>query len=271
MSGITQTGKAPMSNPSTLRPWDALEQAGVQNFHYLDAPRLETHALFAQAPQRVLDIGCASGAVGLGIKKAFPHAVVIGCELNLQSAEIARTRLDMVYTKPLREWSPAECETLKTLDTVMLLDVLEHMPNPWAELAFLSQHLPSGVQVIVSLPNIGHLSTFSQLASGFWHYMPAGIMDITHLRFFTEYEMLRMFYQTGFKVDKKIYLAVPPNLQKFTKYPVHVNIKDKMTLQVRDETHWMQLNAIQLGFRISPAEDAALSAEELTLRHGAHA
>jgi 2-polyprenyl-3-methyl-5-hydroxy-6-metoxy-1,4-benzoquinol methylase len=260
-----------MSAPDTLRPWTALEQTGVQEFTYADVPRTDLHVLFGHPPQRVLDIGCASGAVGLGIKKAFPGAFVAGCELDLRAVKIAQTRLDVVYTEPLRQWQATEREILKSMDTVLLLDVLEHMYNPWAELQFLAQNLPPTAQVIVSLPNIGHLSTFSELSKGFWHYQPYGIKDITHLRFFTEYEMWRMFYQTGFKVDQKAYLATPLNLQKFEKYPIRINVNQLMSLQVRDEAHWLQLNAIQLGFRLSIANDDALSAEELKLRHAAHA
>lgn len=255
---------------SENRPWMALENTGTQSFTYADVQRKDLHMLFASAPQNVLDIGCATGAVGVGIKNSFQNARVLGCELDMQAAKIAKQRLDQVITAPLREWNTEQIQDLQKIDTVMLLDVLEHMYNPWAELEFLSKHLNKNAQLIISLPNIGHLSTFNQLHQGFWRYDPFGIKDITHLRFFTEYEMIRMFYQTGFKVEQKIYLAVPPNLTKFEQYPITINVGNGLQMQVRNNEHWLQLNAIQLGFRIRIASDDELSPKETELRHGSH-
>lgn len=228
--------------------WQALEQTGVQSFDYPDAPRKDLHRLFAGAPKMVLDIGCGSGAVGLGIKQSFDSVVVWGCELDARAATLATTRLDRVITEPMRQWPAQEVKALADFDTVLLLDVLEHMYNPWAEMQFLAQHIHPHAQVIVSLPNVGHKSVMNALAQGDWPYASVGILDITHLRFFTEKNMLALFEQTGFEVMDKQYLTYRP-VQQIEQFPVEVNF-GAWRLQVRDWAHWMQLNSIQLGFRL---------------------
>jgi len=264
MSGPTKTPPKAAYVP----PWHALEQTGVQEFTYADVTRTDLHRLFDAPPQRVLDIGCAAGAVGLGIKKAFPGAHVWGCELDTRAAEIARTRLDRVSTTPTATWDEAELAELAHIDTVLLLDVLEHMYNPWAELQRLARHLSERAQVIISLPNIGHLSIMRDLANGYWHYKPYGLLDITHLRFFTEHEMLRLVYQTGFRAERKEYLLARP-VPPIERFPVQLDMGN-VKLTVRDHDHWLSLNALQIGLRVRIAPDAALDAGELALRHAPH-
>lgn len=241
---VGQTASMPQEAPV----WQALEQTGVQSFDYPDAPRKELHRLFSGAPRKVLDIGCGSGAVSLGIKQSFDSVEVWGCELDERAAMLAKTRLDRVITEPLRQWSDADVDALKYFDTVLLLDVLEHMYNPWVEMQFLAKHLSADAQIIVSLPNVGHKSVMNALVQGDWAYASAGILDITHIRFFTEKNMLALFEQTGFEVMDKQYLTYRP-VQHIEQFPIQVDF-GTWRLQVRDWAHWMQLNSIQLGFRL---------------------
>jgi methylase of polypeptide subunit release factors len=96
----------------------------VQTQDYPDAAREEVHALFARPPRRLLDTGCASGAVAAGVKRADPGTWAWGCELNPHAAAIAGQRLDHVTTLPIEQWSPQDIERLRSVDTVLLLDVL---------------------------------------------------------------------------------------------------------------------------------------------------
>jgi SAM-dependent methyltransferase len=255
-------------DPAYVPPWHGLEQTGVQAFKYADVSRADLHPLFDPAPRSVLDIGCGAGAVGRGIKQAFPEARVWGCELDLRAADIARTRLDRISTTPTSEWAPADLAALGEIDTVLFLDVLEHMYNPWAEMQRMARHLSDSAQVIISLPNIGHMSVMRDLANGYWHYKPYGILDITHLRFFTDYEMQRLIYQTGFRIEQKMYLATGkvPAVERF---PINLDMGN-VKLTVRDMPHFLSLHALQIGYRVRKAPDDALNERERVLRHGAH-
>ena len=117
-----------------------------------------------------------------------------------------------------------------------------------AEMQFLAQHLNADAQVIVSLPNVGHHAVLNTLLNGDWPYASAGILDVTHIRFFTEKTMLELFAQTGFQVMEKQYLIYQP-VQTIESFPVQVNF-GSWQLEVRDEAHWFALNSIQLGFRL---------------------
>jgi 2-polyprenyl-3-methyl-5-hydroxy-6-metoxy-1,4-benzoquinol methylase len=238
--------------PDAPPAWRLLgEQTGVQQLDYGEIARPTVQYLFGHAPRRLLDVGCASGAVGAGLKQANPALWVWGCELNERSAQVAASRLDHVTTKPRAEWDAADLERVRTVDTVLLLDVLEHMYNPWAELEFLSQQLAPDAQVIVSLPNIGHISVMESLANGDFRYQPLGILDVTHVRFFTFNEMHAMFEQTGFRVEGTWVLTRSPNVE-IERFPAQV-AAGNLTLTVADADEWERLNTIQFGFRLKPA------------------
>jgi SAM-dependent methyltransferase len=236
-----------------LPAWRLLDtQLGVQEHEYNDSTRPLVQQMFARPPRRLLDIGCSTGAVAGALKQADPVLWAWGCEPNTHTAEAARKRLDRVTTAPRPEWSDEDKSLLATIDTVLLLDVLEHMYNPWAELEFLSQTLAPGAQVIVSLPNIGHIGVLAGLSVGQFRYEREGILDVTHVRFFTVQGMHEMLVQTGFAIDGMWILnssgGKPPE-----HFPARVAIgKMEMTIDSRNE--WDLLHSIQFGFRLRPAK-----------------
>jgi 2-polyprenyl-3-methyl-5-hydroxy-6-metoxy-1,4-benzoquinol methylase len=237
--------------PSGPPAWRLLgEQPGEQETDYGDIARPGVQKLFGHQPRRLLDIGCASGAVGAGLKRMIPGLWVWGCDLNERSARSAAAQLDHVTSVPRAQWDAADLERVGSVDTVLLLDVLEHMYNPWAELEFLSQRLPREAQVIVSMPNVGHISTLNSLAEGKFQYEPLGILDIAHVRFFTFKEMMAMFEQTGFEVEQEWVLNGAPDVQ-IERFPAQVE-SGKISIVVETAEEWERLNAVQFGFRLKP-------------------
>lgn len=247
---LAQDGQAAMSENGPA--WRLLAaQTGVQDLAYADVPRPGVQHLFARPPRRMLDIGCATGAVGAGLKKDIPGLWVWGCELNAQTAQVAAGRLDHVTTEPREQWGASDLALLKTVDTVLLLDVLEHMYNPWAELEFLAANLPRDAQVVVSLPNIGHIQVMQALSQGRFPYAAIGILDVTHVRFFTYAEMVAMFEQTGFRIEDSVILSRSPNVE-IESFPAQVQA-GKLLVNVESAEEWHELNAVQFGFRLAPA------------------
>lgn len=246
-----QPGTQPEPAAASAPPpaWRLLgSETGVQELQYGDIARPGVQRLFGRPPRRLLDIGCASGAVGAGLKQSIPGLWVWGCELNQEAAQAAAARLDHVTAVPRAQWSPEDEALVGTIDTVLLLDVLEHMYNPWAELEFLANRLPPDAQVIVSLPNIGHISIMQGLSEGVFPYQAMGILDVTHVRFFTFAEMKAMFEQTGFQVDATWILSSSPNV-RIEQFPAQV-AAGKLVLRVENADEWGRLNAIQFGFRL---------------------
>lgn len=242
--------EAPAPDATEAPPvWRLLgAQTGVQDLEYGDIARPGVQQLFARPARRLLDIGCASGAVGAGLKASNPGLWVWGCELNEKAAQVAAGRLDHVTSVPRSEWSAEDLARIATVDTVLLLDVLEHMYNPWAELEFLARHLPADAQVVVSLPNAGHIDVLKDLSLGTFPYAAMGILDVTHVRFFTLQGMRAMFAQTGFVVEDEWILQRSENV-RIDRFPAQV-AAGKLVVTVDSAEEWERLNAVQYGFRL---------------------
>lgn len=167
---------------------------------YHQSSRTEIASFFAEPPGVVLDIGCGGGGTGKLLKTKFPGTRVIGIELNAQAAEHAREVLDDVICARIEDVRLAEHVGDVRIDTVLLLDVLEHLYDPWRALLQVHGWLMPGTRVLASVPNIRNLGTLHALAGGRWDYDANGVLDITHLRFFTRATLRELFEQTGFDV-----------------------------------------------------------------------
>jgi len=156
------------------------------------------------AARRVLEIGCSTGATGKKFKEAMEVDHYVGVDISEEAAAIAKTSLDRVITADIEkvdlqsEYGIAH----EDYDLLLALDVLEHLNDPWDALAGLSKHLKPGGHVIASIPNVQNVTVLQDLARGTWKYQDAGILDATHLRFFTYESSLEMFAGAGFSVVK---------------------------------------------------------------------
>lgn len=153
------------------------------------------------APKRVLDLGCFCGGSGRWLKQRFPDCEVIGIEMLDKAAAMAAQIYDQVIVGTF-EQVDFEKEGLKpgSFDAIIAADVLEHIYNPWQALQRLKPLLAPGGAIYVSLPNVRNLNVLSALASGQWRYEGAGILDITHIRFFTLAQASEMLSQTGWLI-----------------------------------------------------------------------
>ena len=184
--------------------WQSLgESAGERekDEFYPDVPRKEVVAQFGRPPRRVLEIGCATGATAMHLKSRYPGVWVAGIELSAAAASVARGRMDLVIGEKFED---ADLEGqgigLGSIDTVILADVLEHMYDPWGVLVRLKPYLTEDAQVIASIPNARNLWLLNELANGRFPYAPVGLLDITHIRFFTRAEIERLFTETGYVI-----------------------------------------------------------------------
>lgn len=161
--------------------------------------------MFSNRPARLLDIGCAGGANGELLKQRFPDCQVWGIETNRAAAEVAASKLDKVLVGRFEDID-LETEGIArgTLDGVLLADVLEHMYNPWQVMVKLRDYLSPRGQVVISIPNVRNLALMGDLAEGHFTYLPAGLLDITHIRFFTLREIRKLCRETGYKEVLKL-------------------------------------------------------------------
>ncbi|MDZ7372101.1 MAG: class I SAM-dependent methyltransferase [candidate division KSB1 bacterium] len=133
-------------------------------------------------PKTVLDVGCGEGNTAAYLKEKF-GAEVTGIEINAEAAAVARKKLDHLLQGPVEK----AYELPKNhFDLILCLDVLEHLVDPWAVLKRLAGCLKPEGYLLISLPNIQNWRVLIDLAFGRWDYTDSGLMDRTHLRFFTE-------------------------------------------------------------------------------------
>lgn len=163
---------------------------------------------FVPVKGRILDVGCNKGGFGAHLKAR--GAEVWGVEPDMDCAAIAATRLDRVIHGRYPEDIPAGT----TFDCVVFNDVLEHMVDPIEVLLATHRLLASSGVIVASIPNVRNLRVVGRLLlRGRWDYADVGILDRTHLRFFTRGTMRELFENTGYRVEQ----LSPINLERVTR------------------------------------------------------
>ena len=141
---------------------------------------LRPHGRFGAA----LDIGCSSGVLGKTLLDQGMVAACDGVEVNAEAARLAGTRLRRVWSGSLE--SLAEQIPWAQYELIILADVLEHLADPWAALRLLHARSAPGCRLLLSVPNVRHYKvSLPLLFRGEFRYADDGIMDRTHLHFFT--------------------------------------------------------------------------------------
>lgn len=176
--------------------------------------------LFSVMPEnveRILELGCNNGAFGKAYKERFPNAVYLGIEIDASLAVKAQTYLDSVVVGDCEDLAVVSQATHGTpVQCIVYGDVLEHLRDPWETLRLHVSHLaPQGV-VVASIPNIQHWTTIFNLLQGRWEYQDSGLMDRTHLRFFTYASIQQLFQQSNLKID--LFNARRPTNDDFSKF-----------------------------------------------------
>ncbi|MEX2556531.1 MAG: class I SAM-dependent methyltransferase [Actinomycetota bacterium] len=188
--------------------------------------------LFRGVPRdakRILEVGCSNGRLASELKQQDPERYIAGVELDRAAAEIARSRIDDVFVLDIeRELPPIEPGSL---DCVLFGDVLEHLVNPEAVLVAVRRLLSDKGIVLISVPNIGHFTIIRELLRADFMYQPAGLLDSTHLRFFTHATVTKMMLDAGFLPSVESIVPAPitdedvraarPLLDRFAVDPGH--------------------------------------------------
>lgn len=149
---------------------------------------------------RVLDLGCGAGMVSAAIRERCEVREIWGVEVVPAVAEQARRNpaLDRVLCGDISELIdelPAA-----SFSHIVAGDVLEHLVDPWGVLRRLRGRLEPGGKFICSIPNIRNFSFILELLfRRRFAYRDAGVMDRTHLRFFTRKDIEIMFHEAGFR------------------------------------------------------------------------
>ena len=165
------------------------------------AERNTSHALMLDlvgSDRAVLDVGCASGYLAEALGKQ--GCLVSGVEYDAVEAEKARPFLEQLVVADLNQVELGEQFPGADFDVIVFGDVLEHLLEPASVLeSALSLLRPDGT-VVISIPNVAHGAVRLTLLQGRWDYRPTGLLDRTHIRFFTLETLLAMLADAGLLV-----------------------------------------------------------------------
>lgn len=166
---------------------------------YFCNERAEVAALVPPTTTRILDVGCGAGVLGAKLRARQPCAVT-GIERDPVAAGAARNVLDRVVDLDLDLAMPLPFAT-GAFDCVVCADVLEHLRDPARLLAEFGRVVEPGGILVASIPNVRNSNVLLPLlVLGRWQYEDAGVLDHTHLRFFTRVEAELLLAQTGWRI-----------------------------------------------------------------------
>lgn len=167
--------------------------------------RHDVIGLIPESARVILDLGCSNGALGGFLKAHSSHRRVFGIEYDARFVEAAGAVLDGVVQADLNRLDWGSILPGVSFDCVIMADVLEHLVDPEKCLAGVLSRCSPGGCVIVSLPNIRHISAlWSIFVEGTFPRRERGIFDATHLRWFTRDDAIGMFQRVGLQICDEV-------------------------------------------------------------------
>src|SRR5450631_1677815 len=171
--------------------------------------------------KRVVEVGCSSGALARAYTAENAGSEYIGIEIDPEYAERARASCSSVICGDIETMSDATFLSLFPSDCWIFGDSLEHLRDPWALLRRMRGHLQPDARIIACIPNAQHWSVQARLNCGAFRYEDQGLLDRTHLRWFTRITIIELFQSTGYQIveghsrvaDEPARLSVIPSIR----------------------------------------------------------
>lgn len=181
--------------------------------------------------RHILDVGCGSGNLGAYLQSK-KGCVVWGIEPDVNAAAEATKKLTKVFNTIFD--NSIEFGNQK-FDVIFFNDVLEHLIDPWEALEFSKKILSTQGVVISSIPNILHYNIQKEILIGKdWQYADSGILDKTHLRFFTSKSIIRMYQDVGYEI------LTHEGINSIDKNDKSLRIHEKVFLRFYNEMRHLQ-------------------------------
>jgi len=169
---------------------------------YFSNARKHIEPLLAGPVERVLEVGCGAGATLQWLKQTGYCKSTYGIEITEAWAEAARLHADRVVVGDAEKLIDTAFAGVQ-FDLILCLDVLEHMVDPWHFVDQLPHLLTPGGRIVFSIPNVRNLRVVLPLVfCGRWRYEETGILDRTHLRFFSRQSALDLATTEALRVDR---------------------------------------------------------------------
>lgn len=188
-----------------------MEQTPIHDNHNPDLLRL-----IPPTVKKVIEIGCSSGALAREFKKQSNDVNWIGVEIDASYAELAKRHCDKTLVANIDDCGESFYKEFTDRDCWIFGDTLEHFKNPWSVLRNIRSVISSNGSIVACIPNAQHWSLIIRLAIGDFRYEDSGLLDRTHLRWFTRQTMIELFESQGFRIAEGLPRVFDePNRDKF--------------------------------------------------------
>ena len=179
---------------------DFLKKKWRMNYFNISANQRFVNLIKRQKEEHfsVLEIGCDMGANLLGIKNIYPKCDIMGLEINDKAVTIGKNMVNI----QLGNIEAEEISFDQRFDYIIFGDVLEHLHNPQNVIEYCRKILKKDGRILASIPNLMHITVMQQLLCGEFEYTDTGLLDKTHIHFFTAKEIVKMFEQTGYILEE---------------------------------------------------------------------
>lgn len=157
-------------------------------------------ALIPKNASRLIEIGCNAGSLAAAFKKINEKCNYLGVELDQNAAQLAGAYCDAVYQMNIEAADDSFFQKMADRDCWIFGDVLEHLLDPWGLLSKIRKIIPENGCIVACIPNAQHWSLQAKLSIGDFRYQDAGLLDRTHIRWFTRATIFELFQSTGFEV-----------------------------------------------------------------------
>jgi len=164
---------------------------------YADSKRPEMAEFLPSKYSKVLEVGCHVGNFTRFVNKPCEYW---GVEPFEEAANVAKTKMYKVLVGFYDDIASEIPDNY--FDTVIANDVVEHMEQPWNFLQSIKKKMTVSASIVLSIPNVRCYYNLGELLiHKDWKYVDCGILDITHLRFFTEKSIIRLLNENGFEIE----------------------------------------------------------------------
>jgi 2-polyprenyl-3-methyl-5-hydroxy-6-metoxy-1,4-benzoquinol methylase len=218
----------------------------MKPFDYAPSERSEVARLLPESYRNVLEVGCAKGGFRASLDK---NAEVWGIEPNPSAAQVAAAAGYRIIVGTY-DCVASQCPD-KYFDLVVCNDVIEHMVDHDKFLEEIKSKLKPGGVIVGSVPNVRYFGNIFKLVfKRDWEYVEQGILDRTHLRFFTEKSLRRSFLSHGYKVDALI--GVNSEFNRHLNFRQAGKISLLVAAIVLSGGYFHDFQFLQYGFRVKP-------------------
>ena len=157
-------------------------------------------ALIPSASRRLVEIGCSTGAMAREWRRLHPDCDWFGVDVDPVRAALARQHCQQVAVMDIEQADDAFFAQHAGRDCWVFGDVLEHLRDPWRLLRRIRAGMSGDACVVACIPNVQHWSVQAALSRGEFRYVDAGLLDRTHLRWFTRQTLIELFEDSGFGI-----------------------------------------------------------------------